>query len=257
MGEGLVVRDLTVRLGGRVVLDGATFGASAGGVTAVIGPNGAGKSTLIKALVGLVPADGAATLGGKQILGLGLAVRARLVAYVPQQSKLDSPIDARQVVAQGRFAHAWGFAPSDVDHHPAVEAAIAATDIGQLAGRRFTELSHGERRRVLIARALATEAPLLLLDEPTAALDIAHVIALLDLLRALAATGRTVVVVLHPLGEALGWSDHVVLLAAGQVISTGPPAAFLSSSAPIERAFGVRLVPGGGLGFERVREGGR
>jgi iron complex transport system ATP-binding protein len=255
MAEGLLVRDLTVRLGGRVVLDRASFSAPTGTVTAVIGPNGAGKSTLVKALVSLVAAGGTATFDGKPIFGLGLAARARLVAYVPQQSRLDAPIDVREVVAQGRFAHAWGFAPRDVGRHPAVDAAIAATDIEHLSERRFTELSHGERRRVLIARALATEAPLLLLDEPTAALDIAHVLALLDLLRALAAAGRTVIVVLHPLGEVLGAADHVVLLAGGQVIATGPPHQLLPS-AVLERAFGVRAVPGGGLGFVRAGEGG-
>jgi len=170
----LETRGLTVVRDGRPRLEDVSVSIAAGEMLALLGPNGAGKSTFMKALAGILPCQGEVLFDGQPAAGIDRRERARRLAYVPQHSALDAPMLAADVVAQGRFAHRdrWG-RPSREDK-PAIAAALDATGALPLADRPFTRLSYGERRLVLLARALATGARILLLDEPTAALDVAH-----------------------------------------------------------------------------------
>jgi iron complex transport system ATP-binding protein len=209
----LVVEHLSVVRGRRPVLQDLTFTA-AGSITVLLGPNGAGKSTALKCILGLLPYEGEVTLGGQPAAALEPRARARLVAYVPQHSSLDAPLPVREVVAQGRFAHEGDnpFARPSRSERAAVEVALERADLQPLADRTFTTLSYGERRRVLLARALATHAPVLLLDEPTAALDSASAAAVEELVRSLAARGLGILLVTHDEAQADRVADRRVEL---------------------------------------------
>lgn len=245
----LVISGLTIRHGARAVLEDVSLSAAMGQVTALIGPNGAGKSTLINAALGLVSCDhGSVHLLGQDLLRLDRRARARLVGYVPQRSRLSAPLPVREVVALGRYALGGGFGSLLGATRRAVDEALAAVDAMPLAERRFNELSAGEAQRVLVARALAGGAHTLLLDEPTAALDIGHALSLLALLRRLAANGCTVLVALHQLDEVRRVADHAVLLHHGRVATSGPPEAVMTSP-QLTAAFGVEADPAGALAF--------
>lgn len=227
----LQAHGLGVRLGGRPVLHGVAVDI-APGWTAVVGPNGAGKSTLLRALAGLQPvAAGEVRLDDRPLGRWNPAERARRIAWLPQGADVTGELTVAQTVALGRIAH-LGFAgaggPAD---DRAVEAAMALTACGDWRGRPIAALSGGERQRVLLARALATGAPVLLLDEPTTHLDAPHQVALARLLRSLAdgspsadddkpATPRTIVTVLHDLPVAL-LADRLVVLARGRLVAAG------------------------------------
>ena len=245
----LVIDGLTIRCGAHTVLDGVSLTAATGQVTALIGPNGAGKSTLITAALGLVPNDhGSVRLLDQDLLQMDRRARARLVGYVPQRSRLTAPLLVREVVAHGRYALGGGLSGIFGAHRNAVDEALAAVDASGLANRRFNELSAGEAQRVLVARALAGGAHTLLLDEPTAALDIGHALSLLALLRRLASNGCVVLVALHQLDEVRRVADHAVLLHAGRVTLAGSPDAVLNSP-QLTTAFGVETDPAGALAF--------
>ena len=247
----LQVNNLTVQRGACPVVDDVSFTAAVGQVTALVGPNGAGKSTVIKAMLGLVPkVQGAITWEKQELTGLDPRRRARLVAYVPQHSRLVAGMSVVNVVAMGRYAHQGGLARLSATDREAVDLALGQVDARHLIGRRFDELSCGESHCVLLARALATGARLILLDEPTASLDIGHALAVLDLLRRLAAEGRAVLAVLHHLEEVRHAADRAVLLHRGRILVSGGVDAVLAPE-PLMQAFGVMPVPGGALGFRR------
>jgi iron complex transport system ATP-binding protein len=255
-GAALVADGLRIERGRRLVVDGVAFTARAGAVTALIGPNGAGKSTVLKAILGLVPlAGGTARLDGVDIGGLDRRARARALSYVPQRSQLAAGMSVTNVVATGRFAHQGALARLSPGDRDAVAQALALVDALEFAQRRFDELSGGESQRVLLARALCTGAGTILLDEPTAGLDIGHALRALAVLRQLADSGRTVLVVLHQLDEVRRIADHVVLLHQGRLLSQGAPAAVLSAE-PLRRAFGVEPDPQAAAAFRLSREGG-
>jgi iron complex transport system ATP-binding protein len=237
-----------VRRAGRVVLDGVDLAVSGGEVVALIGPNGAGKSTLLLAALGRLAHAGSLRAGDAEVAALEPRERARRMGYVPQRGGLRAPLTVTQVVAAGRFARGGMLAGIGAADRAAVARALAEADAAVLAERRFDQLSCGEQQRVLLARALATEAPLLLLDEPTAGLDPGHALALLALLRRVAAAGRGVLVALHHLDEVARVADRVALLQGGRLVLVGTPAEVLSAG-PLRAAYGVEPVPGGGLGL--------
>lgn len=250
--RAITIENLSVRLGERDVVRGVSLGVEAGQITAVLGPNGAGKTTLLRAVVGLVPYRGRIVLEGTELAALSRTERARRVAYVPQRSALDAPLSVATVVSHGRYAHTRSAGLGRADKQ-AIDAAMEATDIADLAERPFTELSGGEQRRVLIARALATGARIIVLDEPAASLDVGHALALFALLGRLAGDGQAVVVVLHDLNDALRVADRGVLLAAGSVAAAGPIADVIAEG-PIRRVYGVELETEPRLSFRLAGE---
>ncbi len=244
----LHIDGLSVKRGRRVVLNDVALEADYGTIVSVLGPNGAGKSTLLKAIAGLLPFEGRARIDGRDASRMSARERARAMAYVPQQSALDAPLDVATVVAQGRYAHPSGLGAERARDRAAIGSALARTDLTRLASRRFDRLSIGERRRVLLARALATEARIVLLDEPTAALDVRHALELHALLRELADDGFSVIVVLHALEDARRHTDRALLLAEGAVVAHGPSEEVIDADR-VRDVYGVELVERGALGF--------
>ncbi|MBN1961669.1 MAG: ABC transporter ATP-binding protein [Deltaproteobacteria bacterium] len=249
----LAVANLSVKLANRTLLSNINFSAMPGTITGIIGPNGAGKSTLIKAILGLLPAIGKISVVGMDSTKLSILQRARHISYVPQFSLLTAPIAVQTVVAQGRFMHRSGLGSLNKEDKIAITDAIKAADIENLQERRFSELSYGEKRRVLIARALATNAQIILLDEPTAALDLAHALTLLTLLKKMAQAGRCIITVLHSLDEILTLADHTLIIANGKLAINDTTKAVFSSPR-LSDIFGVELIPGGGLGYRLYNE---
>lgn len=249
MSGGLRVQDLRARHGrGPEVVRGVDLTARRGEILALIGPNGAGKSTVLKAIMGLLPRSGSIELDGEDLVALSPRDRARRVSYVPQKSRLSARLTVRQVVSHGRFPHRSPIARLSPVDHAVVERALADVGAVSLAERPFPELSGGEQQKVLLARALASEAPVLLLDEPTSALDVRHGLELHALLRRLAARGAVVVVVLHDLSEVRALADRALLLEEGAVRRSGPVAQVVAPG-PVRAVYGVALVERGALGF--------
>jgi len=225
---------------GAPVLRDVGFAIGAGELVGLCGPNGAGKSTLLRLLLGLhTPSAGRVMLAGTPLAGLSRRQIARHAALLPQDAPVDVPLSVREAVALGRLPHLGRLQAETAADVEAVTRALAATDTTALAERPLTELSGGERHRVHLARALAQEAPLLLLDEPIAGLDIAHQLAAMDLLRATATAGRAVLVALHDLALAGRRCDRILLLADGALDADAPPAAVLTRDT-LARVFGVR-----------------
>ncbi len=219
---------------GRRVLDGITARVVQGEVVGLLGPNGTGKTTLLRAALGLQRVEGRVTLGDRPLGALSPRERALCAAYIPQDRTVAWPVTVAALVALGRIPHRASIAAD----RAAVAAALAAMDLAALRDRPVTGLSGGERARVLIARALAQDAPLILADEPTAGLDPAHALALMGRFRALAALGRGVVVALHDLGLAARACDRLILLDAGRLAADGPPEAVLTA-ANLARVYGI------------------
>lgn len=203
-----------------------------GRLTALAGPNGSGKSTLLRLVSGLwTPTEGRVELDGRPLRSYARRDLARRLAIVPQDTHLAFAFTVRETVAMGRHAHVSRFAREGPPDRQAIDGAMRRCDISHLAGRLVTELSGGERQRVLIARSLATEAETILLDEPTANLDIAHALDVLTLCRQLADEGRAVVVALHDLNAAATYATHAVLMKAGGVAATGAARELLAPDA--------------------------
>lgn len=223
MSPLLQLEGLSVRRGRRQVLDGVSLAVAPGECVGLIGPNGAGKTTLLRAALGLMPATGRSSLAA-----LPAADRARRAAWLPQAREIAWPMAVEDLVMLGRTPHlAPGTRPAPADL-AAVAAALGRMGLDSFARRPATALSGGEQARVLIARALAQETPLLLADEPAAGLDPAHQIRLMETFAAFAAEGRAVVASLHDLGLALRHCTRLVLLHEGRLHADGPPAAVLT-----------------------------
>lgn len=219
----LVADKISLALNGRRVLTRVSITVESGTLTGLIGPNGAGKTSVIRVLAGLLkPNEGQVSLDGKPLSQFGRNARARRVAYMPQDAVLAWPVPVRDVVMLGRLPFRKPFAALAAGDRQAIERALAAADVESLASRRVTTLSAGERTRVYFARALASETPVLLADEPVAALDPYHQLQAMELLRACAGRGVGVLAVLHDLSLAARFCDRLVLLANGEVRTQGP-----------------------------------
>ena len=224
----LEIENLSVRRGSRLTVDHASLSAGPGEFIGLIGPNGAGKTSLMRAALGLIPATGTSSL-----TALPPARRALAAAWLPQTREAAWPITTEALIRLGRIPHARP------DADPArIEAAMTRMGITALRDRPVTELSGGEQARVLIARALAQDTPILLADEPIAGLDPAHQIGAMNSFRALADEGRLVIASLHDLGLAARHCTRLVLMDQGRIIADGPPKSVLTP-ALLAQVFGI------------------
>jgi iron complex transport system ATP-binding protein len=232
----LAATNVEVRYETRTAVCPTTLTLPPGELVALVGPNGAGKSTLLRALAGLVAQRGTVTWRGTPLARLGGRTRARTVAYLPQDPPVHWPLTARALVALGRLPHRAYAADETAADSAAITAAMRQTDTLEFATRGVDRLSVGERARVLLARALAVDAPVLLADEPIAMLDPYHQLDVIGTLRAYAAGGdasgpRLAVVVLHDLALAARFCDRVLLMDGGRVVGNGPPDTTLDAAA--------------------------
>jgi iron complex transport system ATP-binding protein len=233
----LSIENVGVSLGGRPVLAGIDLSLQAGELVAMVGPNGAGKTTLLRAMAGLVAATGRLTLDGTELRLLSPAERARRIAYLPQGHVFHWPMPVADIVALGRLPRGAGADLSAADR-AAVAGAMAATGIDAYADRPVTTLSGGERARVALARVLATEAAIILADEPTASLDPRYQLIVLGILKRHAEAGGTVLAVLHDLGLAAREADRLIVLDRGRIVAEGQPREVLTR-ARLAETFGV------------------
>ncbi|MBT3968888.1 MAG: ABC transporter ATP-binding protein [Actinobacteria bacterium] len=237
----VVCRGLRVSYSGVPVLDGVDLEVPAGGGVTVVGPNGAGKSTLLRAVGGLVSASGKVEVLGESVDSLARRVLARRVALVPQEPVIPSGMLALDYVLLGRTAHLGFFEAEKEADIVFATSALEDLDAGPLAGRVVETLSGGERQRVVVARALAQGSPVLLLDEPTTALDIGHQQEMLDLVdRLRAERGLTVLATMHDLTLAGQYADQLVMLDAGQVVAAGSATEVLTNE-NVGRFYGAQV----------------
>ncbi len=241
MSAALLTLDLqALRLGGTPILQSLQLTPPARAWTAVVGPNGAGKSTMLRALSGLLPFDGTLTLQGRAWAQWPARERARLVAWLGQNEASADDLSALDVVLLGRLPHQAWLAPASATDHAAVERAMRQTQSWDWRARPLAQLSGGERQRVLLARALAVESPLLLMDEPLAHLDPPHQSDWVQIVRSrIADDGGTVVSVLHELNIALQ-ADHLVVMDAGHIVHQGAPHE-AATHAALQQVFQHRL----------------
>jgi iron complex transport system ATP-binding protein len=220
----LEARAASFHVGSRVLVQTVSLELRPGEILALVGPNGAGKSTLLRLLAGdLQPSEGAILLDGAPLRRVGARALALRRAVLPQQTVLQFAFSAREVVLMGRSPH-LSFAGSERGHdHDVVDWAMAETDTVDLAARSYPTLSGGEQQRVSLARVLAQEAPILLLDEPTASLDIHHQELVMETARSMAVAGAAVLAVLHDLNLAAATADRVAVLQQGRLAAVGPP----------------------------------
>lgn len=238
----IALEDVTVRIAGRRIVGGVSLELAGGTLVALIGPNGAGKTTLLKAMAGLLPHEGRLALNGNDRVSLDRRARARLIGYLPQGHQVHWPLPAEDIVALGRFPHGVvdprRLSPAD---SRIIREAMRLTGTEGLAGQAATTLSGGERARIMLARVLAVEAPVLLADEPTASLDPRHQLVVMDILRQQARQGRLVIAVTHDLTLAARMADRIVLMDGGAVVASGPPDDVLSDR-QLAETYGIRAL---------------
>jgi len=241
----LDARDLTISYDHRIAVSNITLSLKPREITAIIGPNGAGKSTLLRALNGQVrPSSGTILLDGQPLERLGRRTISRRIAVVAQEAELRFPVTVLEFILGGRFAWAtntgWGW-ETERDLEIA-DAVLRETELSDLSGRLMNELSGGERQRALMARALATEAPILLLDEPTANLDLSHQATLLALVRSRCDRHETAaLVVTHDINLAAQFADNLLLMKQGRAVHSGTPAEVLQPQI-LQDVFEVRVL---------------
>jgi len=225
----LEARSITALAGGRAIVNAASLSVASGELVGLIGPNGAGKSTLLKAMLGLRPRrSGDILLDGSDFLSMPAEARARAVAFLPQDRRVEWRLPARDIVMLGRYPHRARFGAPAPDDRAAVARALDAVDGHGFFDRPVTVLSGGERTRILLARALAVEAPILLADEPIAALDPYHQLHVMEILRDRAHAGAAVLAVIHDLALATRFMDRIVLMHEGSIAAEGRPADVLT-----------------------------
>jgi iron complex transport system ATP-binding protein len=240
--DALAVEDLVVRYGAVTALGPVSHRLPAGAWHCVVGPNGAGKSSLLRAVAGLTPFDGAVRIQDRDLQQLRSRPRARLVALVPQHPVMPAEMALRDYVLLGRSAYSRPLRQESPRDHQAVEAALERMDVAKLASRRLSELSGGERQRAILARALAQEAPVMLLDEPTTALDIGHAQQILEVIDQLRMErGLSVLATMHDLTLAAAFADRVLALDGGRSVAEGPPAEVLTEEL-VTRCYAATVV---------------
>lgn len=236
----LEIQDLSSGYGPKNILQNVSFSAEAGKITAILGPNGCGKSTLLKTLCGILPAgSGQVTLDGQALLSLPSGRLARKAAYLPQTRSLPD-ITVGRLVLHGRFpylSYPRRYRPED---HEIARQVMTRMGIADLAETPLSRLSGGQRQKAYIAMALAQDTEVILLDEPTTYLDVAHQLQLLHQAKDLAGLGKYVILVIHDLSQGLALADRVVLMEDGHVVKEGTPEEVYRSGA-LERTFGVRI----------------
>jgi iron complex transport system ATP-binding protein len=246
--SGLVLTDVSVELGRTLVVDGVDAEVASGEWIALIGPNGAGKSTLLRAVAGLVAYTGSVELDGDEVARLGRREVARRLGYVPQAPLLPPGMAVREYVLLGRTPYIGAFSHEALRDLEAAQHALEQLDLGALAGRPLATLSGGEQQRAVLARALAQEAPFLVLDEPTTSLDIGRQQMVFELVAALRQHGElTVLSAMHDLTLAAQYADRLLLLSRGRLVASGPPAE-IATEAHVAEHYGadVRVVQAGG-----------
>jgi iron complex transport system ATP-binding protein len=220
----LSLKDAVVKLNGIDIVKSVSFDVAPGKLVALLGPNGAGKTTAIRALLGLQTLEsGIATIGGRNIAGLDARERALAMSYLPQTRQLAWPIGVREAVALGRFAHGGALGRLGPLDARAVDMALERCGLGDLCNRSVSSLSGGELSRVHIARAFAADTPVLIADEPIAALDPRHALDVLQMLAVRAREGAAVLVILHDLALAARYCDEVIVLHQGRLVAQGSP----------------------------------
>ncbi|WP_025156794.1 ABC transporter ATP-binding protein [Leifsonia aquatica] len=235
----LAVSGATLGYDGRTISDRLDVEIPDGSFTVIVGPNACGKSTLLRGLARLLkPSTGQVLLDGRDIHGLRTKEVARRLGLLPQTSLAPDGITVADLVARGRHPHQSAFRTWSRADEAAVAAALAATGIAELSGRRVDELSGGQRQRVWVALALAQETGILLLDEPTTFLDIAHQFELLELFRTLNREGRTLVAVLHDLNQASRYATHIIAMNEGRIVAEGVPADVVTAEL-VHEVFGL------------------
>ena len=242
----LVADAVSLGYGDRTVVDALTFVVPDGAVTAVVGANACGKSTLLRGMARLLrPTSGAVLLDGEQIHRTSTRKVARTLGLLPQAPVTPEGVSVADLVSRGRHPHTGALRRWSTEDDTAVAEALALTGTTELAERAVDELSGGQRQRVWVAMALAQDTDLLLLDEPTTYLDVAHQMELLELLRDLNATrGTTIVMVLHELNLAARFADHLVALCEGRIVASGTPGEVLTEET-VREVFGLpcRVIP--------------
>lgn len=215
---------LTIKLGGRTIIDRLDLEIPAGKVTAIIGPNGCGKSTLLKSLCRILePSEGEIRIGGIDIATVSRKKLSRRVSLMAQSAQAPDGVTVRELVGRGRFPYqSWLRQWSEADER-AVDKALKRANLGELANARMQNLSGGQQQRAWLAMVLAQETGVMLLDEPTTYLDIGHQHGLLKLMTSLKDDDRTIVAVLHDLQQAVQYADHLVVMKSGGVLATGAP----------------------------------
>jgi iron complex transport system ATP-binding protein len=236
----LSARNVSVIRGRRNIVDDATMALNAGELTILAGPNGAGKTTLARAMAGVLAFNGSVTFDGLDLTAMPPRARARALAYLPQGHQFHWPMSVRSIVALGREPHADPFSQQSAADRAAIQRAMEATATEDFATRTITTLSGGERARVAMARALATEAPVLIADEPTASLDERHQLIVMELLQQIAHQGAAVLAIIHDLTLAMRFADRVVLMNEGRIVANDTPPLALTPDR-IAAVFGISV----------------
>ena len=241
--SALELKDATVTRRGHNILASASIRAAAGELLVVLGPNGSGKSTLLRVFAGLwSTTSGSATLDGKKLQEFPRNELARRIAFVPQDTHVDFAFTVSEILAMGRYPHRGRFSSETEVDRSAIRLAAEQCDVSHLLDRSIDTLSGGERQRVLIARSLAVQPEFILLDEPTANLDIEHSLEVLDLIRAFTAKGVAVVLASHDLNLVAGHATRIALLQAGRIVGAGVPEDILLP-ATLKQVFKVQARP--------------
>jgi iron complex transport system ATP-binding protein len=236
----LVTSHITVVRNRRKTVDDINLTLNAGELTILVGPNGAGKTTLVRAIIGLIAANGSVSFDGTNLHTMTPRARARAISYLPQGHEFHWPMSVDSIVALGREPHADPFSQKSATDRIAIERAMQATAVTKFSSRLISTLSGGERARVAIARALATEASVLIADEPTASLDERHQLIVMDLLQRVAHEGTAVLAIIHDLPLAMRFADRVVVMHEGKIVANDTPALALTPDR-IAKVFGISV----------------